>query len=456
MTAILKTAPGKTDGRERFVRISSFAVAGVLAALIATTVMPPLVADQSDRAVVNAPVTLLTAQISGEVKSLTVAPGQLLRSGEPIARIVNERVDRATLIGLESKASEAHESVEATRMKRETSLQYVNTLDAEITRQTTELDAHFLEEIAEIKARIGAADAAKGEKDDVLGRQTSLASRNVTSTEMVKAAQRQLSAASYEKDATVSVLAQKQAQLEALRRGVFVGPELTGLSTLTQKRRDLAFEVQQLAIQEREIAAGAESSKHLLSAERYRLEEMTESNVTAPLAGRTMTVGVSQGRHVLPGDTLASIVDCERSFVVAIFSYRRAQDLAVGSRMRIESQNWAEPHFGRVSEILPRVTDKVDEGFAVPFPQTERRELYVLVEPERPQDDEAKGELCNIGRWVTVTRDNGWMPSASVMWNEAGRALSYVAGQAIRPAKADVLPANKIHQAFSAVGTTAQ
>jgi hypothetical protein len=42
-------------------RVSAIGVAGILATLMVTAVAPPIVADQSDRAVVDAPVTLLTA-----------------------------------------------------------------------------------------------------------------------------------------------------------------------------------------------------------------------------------------------------------------------------------------------------------------------------------------------------------------------------------------------------------
>ena len=59
-------------------RVSSLAVAGVLALLLLNAVVPPIIADQSDRAVVNAPVTLLTAPIEGEIDSLTMSPGHAL------------------------------------------------------------------------------------------------------------------------------------------------------------------------------------------------------------------------------------------------------------------------------------------------------------------------------------------------------------------------------------------
>ena len=56
-------------------RVSSLVVASILSLLMITTVVPPIVADQSDRAVVNAPITLLTSPIDGEIDSLAATPG---------------------------------------------------------------------------------------------------------------------------------------------------------------------------------------------------------------------------------------------------------------------------------------------------------------------------------------------------------------------------------------------
>jgi hypothetical protein len=44
-------------------RVSSLVVASILSLLMLTAVVPPIVADQSDRAVVDAPFTLLTSHI---------------------------------------------------------------------------------------------------------------------------------------------------------------------------------------------------------------------------------------------------------------------------------------------------------------------------------------------------------------------------------------------------------
>ena len=52
--------------------------------LIAATTRD-LLADQSDRAVVNAPVTLLTAPIEGEIDSLAINPGHTVEAGDSLA-----------------------------------------------------------------------------------------------------------------------------------------------------------------------------------------------------------------------------------------------------------------------------------------------------------------------------------------------------------------------------------
>src|SRR3979409_926255 len=93
--------PSHTHRPPMILRASSLVVASILSVLMLTTVVPPIVADQSDRAVVNAPVTLLTAPIDGEIDALPVSPGRAVEAGDLFARISNVRLDRGTLILLE-------------------------------------------------------------------------------------------------------------------------------------------------------------------------------------------------------------------------------------------------------------------------------------------------------------------------------------------------------------------
>lgn len=417
------------------VRVSAYSAAGVLAVLMMTSALPPLLADQSDRAVVNAPVTLLTAPISGEVTGLSTRVGQRVAAGAPIASIKNTRVDRSTLITLQGKVAELQQSEMAASQKKDANLQYVVSMDVEIRRQTDQAISRVQAEIAELRALVAASESSGQEKKAIVDRQTHMLSRDEISREMVKPASQQYAAALHQRDAETAKLDQKVSELGALRQGIYVGDNLAELSAMAQKRRDIGLDAKRLAIEESQLAANIRDQQVLLDAERKRLDSLAEATLSAPYRGEILNVGVATGRHVSAGDSLASLVNCERDFVVAIFSYRQAQDFAVGTRVRISGGSSPDTRYGVVSEILPKASDKTDEQFAVPFPQTERREMYVLVTPESPPSEASRNVAapepnrtsCSVGEWVTVTRDGGWIPSTSVVWRSVRNRLTGVA-----------------------------
>jgi hypothetical protein len=96
--------------------------------------------------------------------------------------------------------------------------------------------------------------------------------------------------------------------------------------------------------------------------------------------------------------------------------------MKVGARVRVDGASFGS---GIVSAVLPKTSDKIDDRFAVPFPQTERRELYAIIAPDNRTAGMVHAEAavqhdqptsCNVGQWVTVTKDDGIVPSMSVTW----------------------------------------
>ncbi|WP_177232284.1 HlyD family efflux transporter periplasmic adaptor subunit [Methylobacterium gossipiicola] len=402
-----------------------------------TATLPPLLADQSDRAVINAPISLLTAPIAGEMSDVLPRVGQRLAPGETVARIHNARIDRTTLIILDGKVSELRGSLLAARQKRESDEAYVAALDAEIKRQVEQTVAKLDGEVTEAKARVAVANAEGQSTKAVVDRQQSMVDRNTASIDLLRPTQFKLEAARYDKEAETAKLSQKVAELAAVRKNVFVGNQSNSLAVLTQKRRDLAFDAQRLAIEETQLASSLKTQAALLDAEKKRLDSLTDAQLSAANGGVVLSLGAAQGRHVNPGDSVATLVDCDQAFAVGIFSYRQAQDLAVGTPVTITAGSGAAQP-GRVSEILPKTSDKTDQLYAVPFPQTERREMYVLVRLERPEGEttvtrnrpEARTSPCSVGQWVTITRENGWIPSASVAWKAVASGFTGPEAQA--------------------------
>lgn len=410
-------------------RVSAIGVAGLLSALMVTAAVPPIVADQSDRAVVNAPVTLLTAPIGGEINALTALPGSDVRDGDRLAQISNPRVDRGTLIMLEEKSSDARQKLDATRAKGDSDRAYVASLDVELASQTQQLKIQFQSQIEELRARVAQSNAQSGEKKALVDRQSNMVTRNAASMDMLRPTTQQFSAALHNAQAESSKLNQKIAQLDALSKGIYVGDELVALNNLAQKRRDIDLDAKRMEIEERQQSAVLGDLERLIDAEQKRLASLAGADVFSRGSGKVLTIGAAIGRHVSAGDTISSVVDCDKRFVVAIFSYRQGQNMMPGTRVRIDGSTFRA---GIVSAVLPKTSDKVDERFAVPFPQTERRELYAIITPDGvsepgPPVQEAKTSVnpaCPIGQWVTVTRDNGIVPSMSVTWRRFGNLLA--------------------------------
>lgn len=439
----------KPSKHPAILRVSSFIVAGALSVLMVTTVIPPIVADQSDRAVVNAPVTLLTAPIDGEVESLSAKSGSDVRSGTTLARISNTRLDRATLISLEEKTVDAREKLEATKAKKEADHSYLRVLNQEITDQSDQLKARFKSQTVELRARVEESRSQSREKMALVDRQNGMVNRNTASVEMVKPTAQQYSAAVHKSEAESAKLVQKISQLDALEKGIYVGDDLLAIGSLTQKHRDVDLDAKRLEIEERELSAVLKDRQRLIDTERARLDRLADADVRVSVDGKVLSVGAAVGRRVSAGDTIASIVDCNKRFVVAIFSYRQGQSMAAGTRVHVEGASFKS---GVVTAVLPKTSDKVDEGFAIPFPQTERRELFAIITPHgqevaQPEDAAFVSAVpCAVGQWVTVTRENGVIPSMSVAWRHLTTLVSSWSPKSPREALAPGLDDDAIRQ----------
>jgi hypothetical protein len=345
-----------------------------------------------------------------------------MEAGDSLAQISNVRLDRGTLISLEEKAADAREKLAATQGKKDSDRAYLKTIDSEIANQTEQLKAQFQSQIAELRARVAQSESLSAEKKALVDRQSDMVARDAASAYMLRPTTHQYSAALHNADAENAKLNQKIAQLDALEKGIYVGDDLIAVGTLVQKRRDIDLDEKRMEIEEKELSAVLEDHQRLINKEQKRLDTLAEANVRVTTAGKILNVGAAPGRHVNAGDSVASLVDCDKRFVVAIFSYRQGQSMKVGTSVRVDGASFGS---GVVTAVLPKTSDKIDDRFAVPFPQTERRELYAIIAPDnRTQgtlDPEATAQheqstSCNVGQWVTVTKEDGIIPSMSVTW----------------------------------------
>jgi multidrug resistance efflux pump len=415
----------KLKAHGRIIKVTTYSVASVLAILMVTASLPPIVADESDRAILDAPITLLTSPIAGEVASLDAKVGIGAAAGTPMAEIKNTRVDQTTLMTLQSKVADYRQALTAAQSKKAADQHYVDALDTEIAAQKKQLILQFEQQQAALQGKVASASAMVEEKRALRDRQVNMVARSVASSYMLKPTTQELSGAQGMHDSASATLAANLGQLDAIKHDVFVGDNLVGIATLAQKRRDIAFDLERQKIDEAQAQSGLVSETALFDSEDTRLKSMLRTRLVAPHDGEVLSVGAAVGRHVSPGDSLATLVDCQNLFAVAIFSYRQAQNLSVGTHVMISSADLDRAVPGTVATILPKSSDKTDDLYAVAFPQTERREMYVIVKPDadnalRPRGEDGRGTgACPVGQWVTVSRKEGWVPSSSVVWHQA-------------------------------------
>src|SRR5258705_9802502 len=113
--------------------------------------------------------------------------------------------------------------------------------------------------------------------------------------------------------------------------------------------------------------AGLADGMRLVDAERQRLQSLADTRLTAPHDGEVLHVGVALGRHVSAGDSVATLVDCRNLFAVAIFSYRQATALSVGTRVIISGPGIDRPVWGAVQAIAPKPKKKTEDLLSRPF-----------------------------------------------------------------------------------------
>jgi len=406
----------------RIVKAAGYPVAGILAVLLLTAALPPIVADQSDRAILDAPVSLLTTPISGEVSNIKVSVGARVTAAAPVADVSNTRVDQTTLMSLKGRSDTLREAYETARAENAADENYLAVLDREIAVQKAQLIKQYSEKVAALKADAGSATASYGEKKAIHDQQTFLLAHGDVSEGMVKPVTQQMAAANSIRVSATAQLAALTTQLDSIRNNVFIGDDLTGIAAIAQKRRDVAFDAISKAIEEKQAKAALDSALILVGQEQARVASLQKISLAAPAREELLHINAAPGRHVNAGDALATFVNCKSLFAVAIFSYRQASALAVGTHMTISGG--AEPVSGTVQDIIPKSDERTDELYAVSFPQTERREMYVVVKPDdidalRPRDREGAPEgSCPVGKWITVTRADGWIPSSSVIWHK--------------------------------------
>jgi multidrug efflux pump subunit AcrA (membrane-fusion protein) len=110
-------------------RLVGLGVLGFIVWLLLSTLLMPLVSASATRAILNAPVILLTTPIDGVVSSLEVKPGMTFSQGQKIAVVENPRANQETLLTLQTRRLTLEQQLSSSTSQAEHDQRYYEELE---------------------------------------------------------------------------------------------------------------------------------------------------------------------------------------------------------------------------------------------------------------------------------------------------------------------------------------
>jgi multidrug resistance efflux pump len=304
----------------------------------------------SVEAVVNARLVSLRAPIEGRVEGVDVDPtiGAVAPKGRSILRISNSRADRARLDDLQRQVDQA-ESERPVIAKR---LARLKEIYEQISQQARAFQAGRVRELEErildLKAQTSATEASELEAASTFERTKALAASGYQTPVAVERAERDAKVTAQTERSLNHRLFAVQVELEAARRGEYVGDSYNDRPSSLQHADDLSIRV---AETESELSAHDQRLANLhaaLDAEASRYSELSGAILSSPTDALVWEVLVSPGEEVRKGQDLLRLLDCSGAVVTVTVRESVFNQLRLGDKAQFRFSGQSGRHNGTI------------------------------------------------------------------------------------------------------------
>jgi multidrug resistance efflux pump len=395
-----------------------------LAAAVALLWVPVqrLLYTTSAQATVNARLINLRAPIDGTVAVLasTIAVGAQVKAGEPLLELTNPRADRQRVDDLRRTVSGLQSEVAAqtTRIEQLQKIQgdVKEQLDAFQAGRIRQLDARQAELLAEIKS----AEATREDAAKSLARSTKLKEQGYQTLATLLHAERDLKVAETKVDAARKRMDSNKIELEAARKGLFVGDSYNDLPRSAQRHDEIDQQIADLTSQVEERQSRLAYLEKELATETETYERDSKATVSATVGGRIWEALTASGEEVRKGQDLLRILDCAGAVVTATVSESVYNKLWIGQPVEFTLRGESEPHAGSVAGLSGLAA--AGSNFAIDQTAMTREPYHVTI----AVPGLAAQKECNIGRTGSVTFEASAASTASLA-TSAERAFGTIA-----------------------------
>ena len=302
----------------------------------------------SVEAVANARLVSLRAPIDGRIEDFAPTIGAVTPRGRLLLHISNSRADRSRLDDLQRQVdqTEGERPANAKRLAR------LKELHEQVSQQARAFQAGRIRELEErtmdLKAQASATEASELEAASTLARTKSLAATGYQTTVAVERAERDAKVATQNQKSLNHRLFASVVELEAARRGEYVGDSYNDRPSSLQHADELSVRI---AEAEAELSSRDQRLARLhaaLDAETARYSELSNAVLSSPIDAQVWEVLVAPGEEVRKGQDLLRLLDCSGALVTVTVRESVFNQLRIGDKAQFRFSGQSGKYDGTI------------------------------------------------------------------------------------------------------------
>lgn len=383
-------------------RLVGLGVLGFILWLLLSTLLMPLVSASATRAILNAPVILLTTPIDGVVSALEVKPGTTFTQGQKIAVVENPRANQETLLTLQTRRLTLEQQLASSSSQAEHDLRYYEELEKTSQQYQAAFHTRQLYTQKALKAENSAASARLVDARETVERNLELFVQGAVSGAVVASSKAQLASLQGAAESVRSQLRITDADVSAASNRVYLDPDQLRMFDLAAQMTTLKLSLENQARNRVAYQQELNNLKQLIDSEQERVRLTAGYDVIAYSAGTVQELLAPQGTLVQAGSTLLRATDCGQSYVIAVFPERMASKIDRDSVLTVKMRGLDEPLRASVVQLLSSASDMRANTYSVPFPYAEQNSVYVVGTFAADLTQVQRTMTCNPGLWVSA------------------------------------------------------
>lgn len=374
--------------------------------------LPGLTGYTSLDGTVNARFAVLSAPIEGVVSDTPPKVGTALQENAEIFQITNDRIARTAEAQLDADLGAARERLKSL----EAQLGHLAALKKELAARLGDYQKASIQsvqqEIIIRQQRISTAQANRVSAEADLSRKQTLGATGVVAGSSVEAARAAAIASGNEGTIAKAELDRLNQQLDALKRGTFVGEGRNDVPYSQQRGDEVTIQLANVEAQTKIERARVHLLERQLQIERTRNDRLSDASIRVPFRGVIWRNNVVGGSNVVVGNELTRLLDCRDLFVDILLDEVDYDQIKPGDAAEVRLLGTSEVIAGRAISVRGSSAAVEEVTLAAVPPKSRGKNARIRVALEQNAMQADYENFCHVGRTVQVrfTRSTVTLP----------------------------------------------